>query len=392
MEHLNRYRCVWNVSRFLFGPWLKRKFNYTPEICEAEGPLLVLANHNTDWDPLLLALAFPKYMSFVASEHIFRWGVAAKAIIFLLNPIARLKGTTAGDTAMTMLRRIKKGVNVAMFAEGNRSFDGLTGTILPATGKLARSSGATLVTYRFDGGYFTCPRWAGSSLRRGKLTGRVMNVYSPEQLKSMSPAEVNAAIRRDLFVDAYAVQREWMVPFKGKNLAEHLETVLCRCPKCGKLDTMRSAGNTLSCVCGFSVKYNEYGFFEGNDAPFDNVTEWDRYQSEQLCAFADTICDNTTPIFSDENMILQEIMPDHDSSMLGTGTLTLFSDRLECCGRVFPLLSLGGFMLHGPQTIDLSLDGRSYEISCQQIRCTRKYMTVIEHLRASVSPSGTTAT
>ena len=383
MEHLNHYRRVWTFFRWALRPWLKHKFNYTPELCSAEGPFLVLANHNTDWDPLLLALAFPEYMSFVASEHIFRWGFLAKLIIFLVNPIARLKGTTAGDTAMTMLRRLKKGVNVAMFAEGNRSFDGLTGTILPATGKLARSSGAGLVTYRFDGGYFTSPRWCGKALRRGKITGRVVNVYTPEQLKAMSAAEVNAAIRRDLAVDAYAVQREQMVPFKGKHLAEHLETVLCRCPKCGTLDALHSADDTLACGCGFSVRYNEYGFFEGEDAPFDNVTDWDRAQTETLCAMADAVTDTETPIFSDDGMVLTEVFPNHEEAELGRGSMTLYTDRLECCGITVPLAHLGGFMLHGAQTVNMSADGRSFEISSPSVRCTRKYMTVIEHLRTA---------
>ena len=384
MEHLNHYRRVWVFFRWLLGPWLKHKFNYTPELCDAEGPFLVLANHNTDWDPLLLALAFPNYMSFVASEHIFRWGFAAKLIIFLLNPIARLKGTTAGDTAMTMLRRLKKGVNVAMFAEGNRSFDGCTGTILPATGKLARSSGAGLVTYRFDGGYFTSPRWCGKALRRGKITGKVVNVYTAEQLKAMSAAEVNAAIRRDLDVDAYAVQREQMVPFRGKNLAEHLETVLCRCPKCGALDSMHSAGDTLSCGCGFSVRYNEYGFFEGEDAPFDNVTDWDRAQTAELFALADAVSDPDVPIFSDNNMELTEILPGHETKDLGSGSIALYADRLECCGMTIPFAELAGFMLHGPQAINMSTaDGRSFEVDSPSVRCTRKYMLVIEHLRTA---------
>ena len=382
MEHLNRYRRVWAFFRWLMGPFLKRKFNYVPELCNAQGTYLILANHNTDWDPLLLGLAFPNYMSFVASEHIFRWGFAAKLIIFLVAPIARLKGTTAGDTAMTMLRRLKKGVNVAMFAEGNRSFNGLTGTILPATGKLARSSGAGLITYRFDGGYFSSPRWSGGSIRKGKLTGRVVNVYSPEQLKAMSAAEVNEAINRDLFVDAYAVQREEMVPFIGKDPAEGLETVLCRCPKCGKLDTMHSRGDTLSCGCGFSVRYNEYGFLEGEDAPFDNITDWDEAQTAALCALADGCTDGDTQIFSDGDMVLTEILPGHGAKELGRGGMALYADRLECCGMTFPLAELGGFMLHGPQTVDMSTaDGRSFEISSQNRHCTRKYMTVIEHLR-----------
>ena len=33
-------------------------------------------------------------------------------------------------------------------------------------------------------------------------------------------------------------------------LAEHLERVLCRCPRCGGLDTMHSSGDTLRCGCG----------------------------------------------------------------------------------------------------------------------------------------------
>ena len=383
MEHLRRYRFLWRFLYPIASAWMKRKFNYTPEVCTLPGPFLVLCNHNTDWDPLLLAIAFPEYMSFVASEHIFRWGFAGKLIVWAMNPIARLKGTTAGDTAMTMLRRLRKGVSVAMFAEGNRSFNGLTNPILPATGKLARSGGATLITYRLDGGYFTSPRWS-AALRRGKMTGRVVNVYTPEQLKAMSADAVNAAIRADLAVDAYAVQREEMVAYKGKGLAEHLECVLCRCPKCGELGTLKSAGDTLSCPCGFSVRYNAYGFFEGDDAPFDNVTEWDAAQTEALFALADAAGDG--PIFSDGGMTLKEIDLDaHAETVLGSGSMTLYADRLECCGRVFPLSDLTGFSLVQGQTVDLVCAGRNYEITSPEVRCTRKYMTVIEHLKQTAS-------
>ncbi len=380
MEHIGRYRRFWKIFRPLLAPWIRRKFNYAPEICTVEGPCLILANHNLDWDPLILACAFPEYMSFVASEHIFRWGFAAKLLVFFLSPIARQKGTTAADTAMTMLRRLRKGVSVAMFADGNRSFNGLTGTILPATGKLARSSGATLVTYRIDGGYFTSPRWSGNNLRRGKMTGRVVNVYTPAQLKAMTGDEVNDAIVRDLFVDAYAVQREEMVPYAGKRLAEGLETVLCRCPKCGAIGTLRSEDDTLRCGCGFSVRYNQYGFIEGGDAPFDNITDWDRAQTAELCALADAAGD--APVFSDDGMLLKEIFIDHSEKILGTGTMTLYTDRLEVCGQVFPLSELGGFSLHGPQTADLSFGTRCFEISSDAVRCTRKYMLVIDYLRS----------
>ena len=373
MEHLRRYQFLWRLLYPFVRPWMQRKFHLDSEVCTEAGPFLVLCNHNTDWDPLLLAIAFPNYMSFVASEHIFRWGFAGRLIVWLMAPIARLKGKTAGDTAMTMLRRLRKGVSVAMFAEGNRSFNGLTNPILPATGKLARSSGVKLITYRLDGGYFTTPRW-GKGLRRGKMTGRIVHVYTPEQLKAMSADAVNAAIRRDLFVDAYAVQREQMIPFRGKRLAEHLETVLCRCTKCRKLGTLKSRDDVLSCPCGFSVRYNEYGFFEGDDAPFDNVTDWDAAQTAELCALADAAGDG--PIFTDDRMDLREIFLDTHS-----GRMALYADRLECCGQVFPLADLGGFSLVQAQKVDFSCGGRFFEVTSPEVRCTRKYMTVIEHLK-----------
>ena len=377
MEHLRRYQFSWRVIRFLLKP-VRCQFNYDPEICREKGTLLVVCNHNTDWDPILLGLGFPSYMSFVASEHIFRWGFAGKLITALMAPISRLKGRNAADTVMTVLRRLRQGVSVAMFAEGNRSFNGLTGEILPATGKLARSSGATLVTYRLDGGYFTSPRWCASRLRRGKMTGRVVHVYKPEELKAMTADQVNAAIRRDLFVDAYDVQRRKMIPYRGKALAEHLETVLCRCPRCGRLDTLHSRGEILCCDCGFSVRYTEYGFLEGEDAPFDNITDWDRDQTDALCALADS---SQGPIFSDDGMVLREIHPDsHTAEEVGRGEMTLYADRLTCCGMVFPLSELEGFSLHGPQTVDLTWNRRSFEISSPEIRCTRKYMTVIRYL------------
>ncbi len=379
MKHLHFYQFIWRLLWPLERLWIQRKFNLDAEVCKESGPFLVLCNHNTDWDPLLLASAFPRYMSFVASEHIFRWGFAGKLIVALMAPIARLKGKTAGDTAMTMLRRLRKGISVAMFAEGNRSFNGLTNEILPATGKLARSSGVKLITYRLEGGYFTSPRWS-DGLRRGKMTGRVVRIYMPEELKAMRADEVNAAIRRDLSADAYAMQRKLMIPFRGKNLAEHLETVLCICPRCGAMGTLKSEGDTLRCACGFSVRYTEYGFLEGDGAPFDNITDWDRVQTEQLIALAEAAGDE--PIFSDDGMDLKEVFPDtHTDAPIGSGNMTLYADRLECCGQVFPLAELGGFSLVRAQTVDLSCGGRFFEITSPKVRCTRKYMIVIDHLK-----------
>lgn len=208
MKSLYWHRFIYRILKIIIEPFLKMKLNYSYEKAKpTSGPYIVLANHNTDYDPILVGLAFRGQMYYVASEHIFRWGFVSKLINFLVAPIPRVKAKTEIQTVMNILKRLRMGANVCMFAEGNRSFSGETGEIHPATGKLIKKSGVTLITFRLDGGYFTSPRWS-KTLRRGKMSGRMVKEYSPEELKSMTSDEVIQAIRNDLYVNAYEEQEK----------------------------------------------------------------------------------------------------------------------------------------------------------------------------------------
>lgn len=377
MKHKYRHELIWSFLRWLVTPWLCHKFAFTPEQADIQGPYLVLANHNTDWDALLVALSFKKQMYYVASEHIFRWGFLSKVICWLLDPIPRLKGTTAADTVLTVMRRLRKGANVCIFAEGNRSWDGVTGDILPSTGKLARSCGATLVTYRLEGGYLTSPRWAGGSIRRGKMSGRVVGVYPPEQLKAMTPQEIYKTICRDLHEDAWESQKEAPVAYRHSEPAKYMERLLCVCPQCGQHGRLTSGGDTVSCACGFSVRFDEYGTFSGENIPFNNIREWALWQKERIGELARSSPD---VIFSDSGLILNELTGNHGNTVIATGSLTLYPDRLECPGLTVPLESLSGIAIHGPQTIDFTAFDRHFELKSAEVYCAVKYLTAIEAL------------
>jgi hypothetical protein len=73
------------------------------------------------------------------------------------------------------------------------------------------------------------------------MRGYVVNVYSPEQLKTMSPEEVNQRIREDIMEDAFDRQLTMPYRYKGKDLAKGLEHALYFCPKCGKTGTLHSS-------------------------------------------------------------------------------------------------------------------------------------------------------
>ena len=150
MEDSRRHKLLWNIAYYPAKLFLCLRYNYHPKVQPIDGPSIIVSNHVTDLDPLFLALTVRKFTYFVASEHVFRR--FGKLLTWAQGPISRMKGTTAGSTAMTILRRVRKGFNVALFPEANRTFNGVNLAIVESTAKLVRSSGASLVTHRFRGG------------------------------------------------------------------------------------------------------------------------------------------------------------------------------------------------------------------------------------------------
>lgn len=380
VEYKRRHQRVWKLAVFIARILVKLKFNFSAPANNPKGPYLVLCNHVTDWDPIMVGSTFKNHMYFVASEHIFRLGFKSRLISFFLSPIARQKGGNAAGTVKSILRTLKDGYNVCLFPEGNRSWDGKTGEFTESTGKLVRASGVSLVTYRLSGGYFSSPRWAGKSIRRGRMTGNVVGVYTPEQLKSMSLQEINAVIASDLAVDAYAEQRENPVSYKGKRLAEHLETFLFACPVCGRHHTLKSDNRRFFCTdCGAEAEYTETGFLKGSFG-YDTVSDWASWQDTVI----DSLCtsESAEAIFCDDGLQLMSVESAKDSRRLAVGKLKLFRDRLELPGGLsVPSKNVGGMSIRGDSVLFIgTTDGAHYQLTSCRVFNAQKYLLACRRL------------
>lgn len=393
MKSLYWHRFIYRILKVIVKPFLIRKFNYSYEEAKpVNRPYIVLANHNTDYDPLLVGLAFPDQMYYVASEHIFRWGFLSKLINFIVAPIPRVKSTTEIQTVMNILRRLKTGANVCMFAEGNRSFSGETGLIHPATGKLIKKSGVSLITFRLDGGYFTSPRWS-RTIRKGEMRGQMVNEYSPEMLKSMTADEVYSAIKNDLYVNAYEEQEKKPVSYKGNNLAENLETALYLCPDCNKIATLKSEGNRIFCTCGLNLEYDSYGFLLSNNnekSPYKTVLDWCRFQDTRLREDIERI-KNLPPdqlIYSDENQTLWEANRGKNK-LIGKGSLLFYNNRMvfNCDDNhkyTYRFDDLSDLGIIGQMVIAFATNNRqAYEIKSSYPRSALKYRELFKYLKAN---------
>ena len=371
------------ILRLIAGPVLKILMGFR---CKTEkglrAPAIIIANHTSNLDPALVSVGFSDHMYFVASEHAFRAGLGSKLMSFIFAPIPINKVQTDASALKEMIRRLKAGYNICLFAEGNRSYNGVTGKMILATAKLVKISGAALITYRLEGGYFTTPRW-GKIMRRGRMEGRVTGRYSAEEIKNMPVERVLELIEQGIHEDAYARQQENPIRYRGKDRAEHIETALYLCPLCKKIGTIHSKGDNFSCNCGLSAEYTETGMLAGVKGapklPFSTVTEWDKWQSEELERIVGNAGNGI--ICGDEDQQLFTVQSAAGKALIGEGTMCVSRSGFHCAGLDIPLKEISKFAIVGKMALLLMLkDGTQYEVRSVHPRSALKYTEILRIL------------
>ena len=379
MEQYSWHLFIMRFLRIFAGPFVRLAMRY--KVRKQKGPdkpAIIISNHNSDLDPALVAMGFSRHMYFLTSEHALRNGLPSKLLKFVFSPIPINKTQTDVQAIKEMLRRIKKGANICLFAEGDRSFSGRTSPLALSTAKLVKTSGADLITFRIEGGYFTTPRWS-KTMRKGKMSGGIVNEYSAEKLKTMTDEETLAAIESDIYADAYDKQTKNPVNYRGKRLAENIETVLYLCPRCKRLGTIRSKGDRFFCGCGLSAIYKKTGFLEGESLPFSTITEWDIWQTEMLeeiinNAGAEQIC-------ADESQQLFEVNVTVGKTLIGEGAMQIDREAIRCAGKKFPLGQITRLAIVGQMTLLFATkDGQTYEVRSAAPRSALKYREVFRIL------------
>ncbi len=367
-------------------PIMTRKFNYIyDDLSKIEGPFLLLSNHNTDYDPIFVGLAAKKQRYFVASEHVTRKPFLWKMLNFVFAPIIHRKGKAGINTISEMLRDLKAGHNVAIFPEGNRSFNGRTVPFLSTIGKLARKSGAKLVTFRMEGGYLTQPRW-GFTLRRGKINGRLIHIFDADKLKEMTDDEINEAIKTDLYEDAFETEAREKIAFKGKKPAYGLETTLFVCPECGKIGRLHSSDTDITCECGFTAAFNEYGELVKPDGTKTTVAEWDDFQKEALHKEIIRVnAASSDRVLFEDHVTLLHITGDHRAVLEASDTLKAYSDHFEFNNHTYKPADILGVAIRSRNTIVTyaASTGEQYEIKgTDKMFCALKYLYLYEIMKS----------
>jgi 1-acyl-sn-glycerol-3-phosphate acyltransferase len=142
---------------------------------------LMLSNHQSNLDPVLVGLASDRRLNYVARKTLFKFP-PFRWLINSLDAISIDREGTGLDGLKETLRRLKRGEIVLLFPEGTRTPDGEVQAMKPGFCAVARRSAVPILPVALDGAWHSWPR-------QQKLPRRaVIHVQFGDPIE---PAEIN---------------------------------------------------------------------------------------------------------------------------------------------------------------------------------------------------------
>lgn len=382
------YRFILRFGKIFVLPFIYRSHNIRVEPYKGkiEDPSLVVFNHSCNYDQFGVIKGVPPYKRYIASDALVRTLGYRLVFLFVNNFIFRRKGERGDNVVRSAKVTIEKGVHVCMAPEGGESLNGVTSPIRPRSGDMVKAMNCGLVTIRLEGGYFIKPSWAMERSTTSPMLGKVVNVYSREEVSRMTAKEINELMYRDLYINQYDWQRKMMIPSDRPNRAEFMEFVLYVCPKCKGIGKLHSKGDFLRCDCGHTLEVDEYGFFKGEDAEYDNLYDWDVWQRHYLAEQMEVWKQNPEkPFFVDEGMRF-EVLKDNKPEVLDESvTLEMSPSCIRVRGgRIdlsFPIEKIRAITVAHRQDTAIIFEDKYYQFVPPIPSSPQKYKTAFYILR-----------
>ncbi len=143
-----RRSLPWMVLQVAVRPVARLMFDlkvYGRENIPAEGGVLIVSNHQSCLDPILLPLHLRRPLNYIAWSALFANPVFGWALRTVFNAFpVRLRSADVGAIKET-IRRLRAGHMMNIYPEGERTPNGEIRPLLPGVALVAQRSGAAIV-------------------------------------------------------------------------------------------------------------------------------------------------------------------------------------------------------------------------------------------------------
>lgn len=172
-----RRNTYWRTFQFIlqgvFGIWLRYRARGIEHLPQAGGALLLI-NHQSFLDPLLVGLPLNRPVSYLARDSLFRVPVIGH--ILRNTYVMSINREAASTTSLReAIRRLDAGFYVGIFPEGTRTTDGHVGELKPGFVALMRRTQVPVIPVGVVGAYESYPKG-----RPFPFPGKVRVVFGKE--------------------------------------------------------------------------------------------------------------------------------------------------------------------------------------------------------------------
>jgi 1-acyl-sn-glycerol-3-phosphate acyltransferase len=122
------------------------------------GPVLVLANHQSFLDPIIVGMAIRRHLTYLARKTLFDNPLLARAMRSL-NAVAIDQEGVGKEGLKTVIDQLQQGKAVLVFPEGSRTPDGAMHPLRPGVHLLIRRTQAPVLPVGIAGAYDAWPLW-----------------------------------------------------------------------------------------------------------------------------------------------------------------------------------------------------------------------------------------
>ncbi len=133
-----------------------------------EGGLIVVANHVSHLDPIIVGIALDRPVYFMAKEELFQVRLLG-SLLAKLNAFPVRRGTADRRAIQRSLELLEEGKVLGMFPEGRRSEDGVIGTLHHGPSTFAYKTGVPILPVGIMG--------TGEALKKGTRIPKLRKVH-----------------------------------------------------------------------------------------------------------------------------------------------------------------------------------------------------------------------
>jgi len=379
---------IYFIIYILVYPFLKLMFRLDVDrsgFAPPKGPFIVVSNHTSFMDFAVVMLSlYPRKVNAVTAQKFFLYKP--------LNWFLPMMGCIPKNLFESDVRSIigiktvlKRGDHILLFPEGRCQVDGEYAGMNRSTGKLIKKLGVPVISSSIDGAYKCMPFWR-DGIRFGRVRITLANLFSPDDLQSLTIDEINTVLDRRLGRYDDLPPKKPLRTFGTRRLAEGLQNILYWCPKCGQEFTMETKGCAIRCTsCGNAAELDRNMILNptpGSIIP-ETIHEW---YNEQAGYESRQLREDMEPISVPVTVHLPSEVPGTGMVACGSGIVSLDSKGWYYKGELkgeqvslfFPIETVPAIPIDPDDVFQIYAHGTLYMLTPEDKRKCIKYSVIGE--------------